>query len=55
MDKPSREAAVYAVVRHYTHLAHHGPSEGGVPAYTRAETQFLLTLAAAAAAHAHAG
>ena len=55
MDKPSREAAVYAVLRHYTHLAHHGPSEGGALTYTRAEAQFLLSLTAAAATHARAG
>lgn len=55
MDKAAREAAVYAVLRHYTHLAHHGPSEGGVFAYTRAEAQFLLGLTAAAAAHAQTG
>ena len=40
MDKAAREAAVYAVLRHYTHLAHHGLSEGGIPAYTRAEAEF---------------
>ncbi len=55
MDKAARDAAVYAVLRHYTHLAHHGPSEGGVPAYTRAEAQFVISLTAAAAAHAQAG
>ena len=55
MDKAAREAAVYAVLRHYTHLSHHGPSEGGAPAYTRAEAQFLLSLTAAAAAHAQGG
>ena len=55
MDKTAREAAVYAVLRHYTHLAHHGPSEGGVPAYSRAEAHFLISLTAAAAARAQAG
>ena len=54
MEKAAREAAVYAVIRHYTHQAHHGPSEGGVPAYTRAEAQFVISLTAAAAAHAQA-
>ena len=55
MDKAAREAAVYAVLRHYTHQAHHGPSEGGVPAYTRAEAQFVISLTVAAAAHVQAG
>ena len=54
MDKAAREAAVYAVLRHYAHQAHHGPSEGGVPAYTRAEAQFVIGLTVAAAAHAQA-
>ena len=55
MDKATREAAVFAVLRHYTNQAHHGPSEGGVAAYTRAEAQFVLSLAAAAAAHLQTG
>ena len=55
MSKDEREAALYAVLRHYTHQAHHGPGEGGVPAYTRAEAQFVLSVTAAAAAHARAG
>ncbi len=55
MDQAAREAAVYAVLRHYTHQAHHGPSEGGIHAYTRAEAQFVLGLAAAAMAHAQTG
>ena len=29
------------------------PSEGGVPTYTRAEAHFVISLTAAAAAHAH--
>ena len=36
-DSTARESAVDAVLRHYTHQAHHGPSEGGVPAFTRAD------------------
>ena len=39
----------------YTHLAQDGPSEGGVTAYTRAEAQFVISLTAAAAAHAQPG
>ena len=54
MSKSQREGALFAVLRHYTHQAHHGPSEGGVPAYTRAEAQFVLSLTAAAVAHAQA-
>ena len=53
MDKGQRESALCAAFRLYTHLAHHGPSEGGVPAYTRAEAQFVISLTAAA--HAQAG
>ncbi|MEO9904329.1 MULTISPECIES: hypothetical protein [Alphaproteobacteria] len=52
MTKGEREAALWAVLRHYTHQAHHGPSEGGVPDYSRAEAHFILTLTAAAVAHA---
>ena len=55
MDKAAREAALHAVLRHYAHLAHHGPSLGGAAAYTCAEAQFVLSLTAAAAAHAEAG
>lgn len=55
MEKGEREAALWAALRHYTHQAHHGPSEGGVPEYTRAEAQFVLTFTAAAVAHAQAG
>ena len=55
MDKAAREAALHATLRHYTHLAHHGPSQGGAPTFTRAEAQLVLSLTAAAAAHAQAG
>ena len=51
MDKAAREAAVYAVLRHYTNQAHHGPGEGGVAEYTRAEAHLVMSLTAAAAAH----
>lgn len=54
MSKSEREGALFAILRHYTHQAHHGPSEGGVPAYTRAEAQFVLSLTAATVAHAQA-
>jgi hypothetical protein len=46
MTGGEREAAVWASVRHYAHLAHHGPSDGGVPHYSRAEAQLVLTLVA---------
>lgn len=52
MSKAEREASLWAVLRHYTHQAHHGLSEDGVAGYTRAEAQFVLTLTAAAVAHA---
>jgi len=55
MTKAEREEAIWAILRHYTHQAHHGPSEGGVPDYTRAEAQFVLTLTAATVARAQAG
>ncbi|MGE0256984.1 MAG: hypothetical protein AB7N54_20350 [Alphaproteobacteria bacterium] len=53
MTKGEREAAVWAVLRHYTHQAHHGSSEGGATTYTRGEAEFVLTLTAAAVARAH--
>lgn len=52
MSKAEREVSLWAVMRHYTHQAHHGVSEGGAAGYTRAEAQFVLTLTAAAVAHA---
>ncbi|MYF29884.1 MAG: hypothetical protein F4169_13705 [Gammaproteobacteria bacterium] len=54
MLKLEREKALFANVRHYTSLAHHGPSEGGELSYARTEAQFLLTLTAAAVARARA-
>ena len=52
MTEPERRAALYAILRHYTHQAHHGPSEGGESAYTRNDARFVLTLTATALAHA---
>ena len=52
MTKYERCAALYAVLRHYTHQAHHGPSDGGVSGYTRSDAHFILALTAAAVAHA---
>lgn len=42
MTKSERCTAVYAVLRHYTHQAHHGPSEGGESSYTRSDAQFVF-------------
>ena len=55
MSKGERAAALCAALRHYTHQAHHGPSEGGVSAYTRADAQFAISVTAAAASLAQAG
>jgi len=52
MSKAEREASLWAILRHYTHQAHHGVSEGGTTGYTRGEAQFVLTITAAAVAHA---
>ena len=46
MTGGEREAALWAAVRHYAHLAHHGPSAGGVPHYSRQEAQLVLTMVA---------
>jgi hypothetical protein len=46
MTGGEREAALWAAVRHYAHLAHHGPSAGGVPNYARQEAQLILTMVA---------
>ena len=55
MSKEERDAALFAALRHYTHQAHHGPGDGGVSTYTRAESQFVLSVTAAAASYAQAG
>ncbi len=52
MTKDEREAAIYAVLRHYTHQAHHSKSEGGEAAYTRSEAKMILSQTAALVAHA---
>ena len=48
MTKPQREEAVYAALRHYAHLAHHAPGDGGETGYTRAEAEFILSATVAA-------
>jgi hypothetical protein len=52
MTGSEREAALWASARHYAHLAHHGPSDGGVSNYSRAEAQLVLTLVASLVGHA---
>ena len=47
MTKSHREEAVYAAVRHYTHLAHHAPADGGETSFSRAEAEFVLCATAA--------
>lgn len=54
LDKAERESGVWAAIRHYTHLSHHGESEGGAYNYSRDEAQLILTLAAAFARHVQA-
>ena len=51
MNKAQREEALYSVLRHYTHPAHHA----GAPEYTRSEAQFVLCATVAAIAHARSG
>jgi hypothetical protein len=46
MNGGEREAALWGAVRHYAHLAHHGPSGGGVSHYSRHEAQLVLTMVA---------
>jgi len=48
MAKEDREKALFAVIRHYAHQAHHGEGEGGVRHYTRSEAQMILRMTAAA-------
>lgn len=46
MTKQEREQAIQATIRHFTHLAHHSESDGGV-FYDRAEAKLALSLTAA--------
>lgn len=46
MTKEERESAIWGSLRHYTHQAHHGDSEGGELYYTRAEAKLVLALTA---------
>lgn len=54
MTKDERKAALWGVLRHYTHQAHHGAGERGETSYSRADAQMVLTLAATFVAHAQA-
>ena len=45
--KADRETLILDSFRHYSHLAHHGPSEGGETAFSRAEAEIALQIAAA--------
>ena len=47
MTKAQREDVVYAAVRHYTHLAHRAPGDGGEVSFARAEAEFVLSTTAA--------
>ena len=51
MSKNERERAMLATLRHYTHQAHHGHSEGGEVSYSRADAQHILILVASFVAH----
>ena len=54
-SKAEREEALFAVVRHYTHGAHHAPGDGGASGYTRREAELILNVTAAATAQALTG
>jgi len=47
MSKGARADLVRAAIRHYSHLAHHVNSSGGVECFSRHEATFILTAAAA--------
>lgn len=51
MTKDERESGLWSSLRHYTHQAHHGDSEGGVSHYSRADAQLVLTMTASFVAH----
>gem|GEM_PF-3456249 len=52
MTKEEREYAIFAALRHYTNLPHHGESEGGGVQFSRADASLALSLAALMAGHA---
>ena len=51
MSKSDRERAMLGALRHYTHQAHHGHSDGGEVSYSRADAQHTLILVASFVAH----
>ena len=48
MTKFQRVEAVFAALRHYSHMAHHTTADGGETYYSRAEAEFTLTATVAA-------
>ena len=54
-SKGEPERAILATLRHYTHLAHHGHSEGGEVSYSRADAHHVLTVVASVVAHSRSG
>lgn len=54
MSKGERESALWAILREYTHLAHHAAGEGGESDFSRADAQFVLRLTVSAVAHGKA-
>ena len=54
MAKDERESALWATVRHYAHLAHHGSGEGGEVDFGRPDAQWVLRMTVAAVAHSEA-
>ena len=55
MSKSERGGAMLAALRHYTHQAHHGRSEGGETEYSQADARHVLALTASFAAHRRPG
>ncbi|MDE0171919.1 MAG: hypothetical protein OYH76_13290 [Defluviicoccus sp.] len=51
MPKDERARAILSALRHYTHQAHHGQSDGGETGYSRADAQLILTSVASFVAH----
>ena len=51
MSKSERKEAMLGTLRHYTHQAHHGQSEGGETNYSRADAQHVFAMVASFVAH----
>ena len=54
MAKDERESALWATVRHYAHMAHHIPGEGGETDFSRPDAQWILRMTVATVAHCEA-